>query len=131
MSMMMMMVTMQRRRLVLPPSLSNSNNGITVLMKGILTALLRNVISFLLVWTMISTQTTQAMMASPHVFFVEQFEDTIGLKIKGDEHEHWVTDIDGKYCTFLHNFVTLLLPLLTTTILITPYIPLTYPKLFF
>ena len=44
-----------------------------------------------------TTQTTQAMMASPHVFFVEQFEDTIGLKIKGDEHEHWVTDIDGKY----------------------------------
>ena len=97
MFMMMMIVTMQRRRLVLPPSLSNSNNGITVLMKGILTALLRNVISFLLVWTMISTPTTQAMMASPHVFFVEQFEDTIGLKIKGDEHEHWVTDIDGKY----------------------------------
>ena len=92
-----MVVTMQGRRLVLPPSLSNSSNGITVLMKGILATLLRNVISFLLVWTMISAETTQAMIASPHAFFVEQFEDTIGLKIRGDEHEHWVTDMDGKY----------------------------------
>ena len=38
----------------------------------------------------------QAMMASPHTYLADQNEETITLKIKGDEQENWVTDMDGK-----------------------------------
>jgi len=36
----------------------------------------------------------QAMMASPHTYLADQNEETITLKIKGDEQENWVTDMD-------------------------------------
>lgn len=99
----MKMMMIQKRRLELP-SLSNSI-GISMLMKDALPSLLRNTVSLSLVWMMFGSGTTaptmaQAMMASPHAFLVEQFEETISLKIKGDELKHWVTDMDGKYITF-------------------------------
>ena len=43
-------------------------------------------------------RTAQAMMASPHAFKVEQWNETIDLKIKGDEKVNWVTDMNGKSC---------------------------------
>lgn len=33
--------------------------------------------------------------ASPHTFLVRQLNETVALKINGDEHIHWVTDTDG------------------------------------
>ncbi|KAG7337784.1 hypothetical protein IV203_020208, partial [Nitzschia inconspicua] len=32
------------------------------------------------------------MTASPHSFLVQQFNETITLKINGDEFTHWITD---------------------------------------
>jgi len=53
----------------------------------------------LLVWIMLSaiipTQLqAEAMKASPHPFVVEQDDEEIILKFKGDEHQHWITDED-------------------------------------
>ena len=82
----MKLMMIQKRRLELPSS--SKPIGIAI---------------FLLVWMMIFGSGTtaptmaQACLASPHAFFVKQFEETISLKIKGDEHKHWVTDMDGKY----------------------------------
>ena len=38
----------------------------------------------------------EAMKASPHPFVVEQDDEEIILKMKGDEYQHWITDEDGK-----------------------------------
>lgn len=79
----MKLMMIQKRRLELPSS--SKPIGIAI---------------FLLVWMMIFGSGTtaptmaQACLASPHAFFVKQFEETISLKIKGDEHKHWVTDMD-------------------------------------
>jgi hypothetical protein len=40
--------------------------------------------------------TATAMTASPHPFIVHQFNESIPLKIKGDEFDNWITDEDGK-----------------------------------
>jgi hypothetical protein len=40
---------------------------------------------------------TKAMTASPHPFTVRQMNETIALKINGDEFSHWITDTNGMY----------------------------------
>ena len=82
--------------------LSSNHVDIALLFTKGIASILRNTMSLLLAWIVISGSRmnplqTQAMMASPHPFLVEQYEETITLKIKGDEIEHWVTDKDGKY----------------------------------
>jgi hypothetical protein len=47
--------------------------------------------------TMAILPTTQAITASPHPFTVRQFNETIALKINGDEFSHWITDTNGKF----------------------------------
>ncbi len=36
------------------------------------------------------------MKASPHTFVVDQDDEQIVLKIKGDESDHWVTNQHGE-----------------------------------
>ena len=98
------------QRLQLTTSLSATT---TIIVKGTVSALMRNIVSLVLISMMMmmmsenrttTTPTTtiglqwmvQAMMASPHTYLADQNEDTITLKIKGDEQENWVTDMDGK-----------------------------------
>ena len=99
------------QRLQLTTSLSATT---TIIVKGTVSALMRNIVSLVLISMMMmmlmsenrtttTTTTTigpqwmaQAMMASPHTYLADQNEDTITLKIKGDEQENWVTDMDGK-----------------------------------
>jgi len=80
-----------------------------LIMEGI-AATLRNTVALLLVWMMISGSNmnpsqTEAIPASPHPFFVQQYGETVTLKIKGDEHDHWVTDKYGKHNTFGAMFI--------------------------
>ena len=98
------------QRLQLTTSLSATT---TIIVKGTVSALMRNIVSLVLISMMMmmmsenrttTTPTTtiglqwmvQAMMASPHTYLADQNEETITLKIKGDEQENWVTDMDGK-----------------------------------
>jgi hypothetical protein len=41
--------------------------------------------------------TTSAMTASPHAFLVQQLNETVALKINGDEFSHWISDLDGTF----------------------------------
>ena len=99
------------QRLQLTTSLSATT---TIIVKGTVSALMRNIVSLVLISMMMmmlmsenrtttTTTTTigpqwmaQAMMASPHTYLADQNEETITLKIKGDEQENWVTDMNGK-----------------------------------
>mmetsp|Transcript_11951 Transcript_11951/g.30318 ORF Transcript_11951/g.30318 Transcript_11951/m.30318 type:complete len:767 (-) Transcript_11951:168-2468(-) len=62
------------------------------------TAILRNIVSLLTIWIFFSGMIpnslcqTKAMKASPHTFVVDQDDEQIVLKIKGDESDHWVTN---------------------------------------
>ena len=56
-----------------------------------------NVVSLLVVWIAISgIVPAEAMNASPYTFMVEQDDEEIILKIKGDEDDHWITNQHGK-----------------------------------
>lgn len=71
--------------------------------------ILRKKIGLLLIWILMSgimpnRLFTEAMKASPHPFVVEQDDEEIRLKIKGDELQHWVTDDEGKYSIFVTTF---------------------------
>jgi hypothetical protein len=53
--------------------------------------------SLLVIWITISgIVPAEAMNASPYTFVVEQDDEEITLKIKGDEDEHWITNQHGK-----------------------------------
>lgn len=64
-------------------------------------AMMRNIAACTIAWFLMvdfdpnHSQTT-AMKASPHTFVVDQDDEDIILKIKGDESDHWVTNQHGK-----------------------------------
>lgn len=64
-------------------------------------AMMRNIAACTIAWVLMvdlypnHSQTT-AMKASPHTFVVDQDDEEIILKIKGDESDHWVTNQHGK-----------------------------------
>lgn len=80
----------------------------TFLGKAMLT-MMNNIAAFTIVWVLMvdfypgHLQTT-AMKASPHTFVVNQDEEEIVLKIKGDESDHWVTNQHGKKESFAMKF---------------------------
>lgn len=73
--------------------------------------IMRNTVSLIMVWTIVSSITpnqlqTKAIKASPYNFVVNQDDEDIMLKIKGDDSDHWITnqydftvirDKEGKY----------------------------------
>ena len=66
-----------------------------------LLARMRQVAALTLVWILMTgfypnQSRTTAMKASPHTFVVNQDDEEIVLKIKGDESDHWVTNQHGK-----------------------------------
>ena len=65
-------------------------------------AILRKTVSLAILWMGMSgilipiTWQTHAMKASPHTFSVQQDDEEVVLKIKGDEYDHWVTNQHGE-----------------------------------
>lgn len=62
---------------------------------------MRNIVSLVTFWifvagTIPNSVQVEAMKASPHTFIVDQDDEEIVLKIKGDEIDHWVTNQHGE-----------------------------------
>jgi hypothetical protein len=57
--------------------------------------------SWILLIMFLCLPSVNAMTASPHAFPVQQLNETVMLKINGDEFSHWITDTNGTYMQHL------------------------------
>ena len=82
---------------------TTKNHSVSNVIGHLVHTLLRNAVSLAMVWSLIGSMIvvpnrsqTHAMKASPHAFSVNQDEEDVVLKIKGDEFDHWVTNQHGE-----------------------------------